>query len=685
MPALDGLRGLAVLAVVLYHGGVAGLGGGFLGVDAFFVLSGFLITSLLLVEWSSTGTVSLRRFWERRARRLLPALVVLLLAVVALARWTDQASVVASRGDVAATLAYVQNWHLITAGHGYFAQSALPSSLQHTWSLSIEEQFYLVWPLLLGAAFLAARRRTGGRRAPDPRTRARVLRLLLAATLLAAAASTADMVLRFDPGADPSTLYYGTDTRAGGLLLGASLALALALRADRATPAAARRDHAGMALAGWTGVLAVAVLWVRAEGSSPWLYRGGMALGEVAVVLVIATVVLQPDSVLARVLSWRPLRALGVVSYGVYLWHWPLFALLTASRTGLHGVPLLAARLVVTLVVAAVSLWLVERPLRTGRAPAGAPRALLAAGAAACVVAVVALAPASAVPASDLVAQTTDPDGAEGAAPETGVPPEPTTVPVLPSPSRPPSPGGSEGRSGDGGTATGARAGTAHEVLVVGDSVAKSLAGGLASYVGGSGLHVTDAAWLGCGITVGGPYHYSGDLRRQSLRCAHWASHWRQELARTRPQVAVMLVGRWEVMDRMYDGRWTHVGDRAYDDYLTGQLRQAVAVLSSTGARVVLLTAPYYRRGEQPDGEPWAEDQPERVDRWNALLRAAAAPTGATVVDLDHRTGPHGHYQEVVDGARLRYDGVHFQQSGVRALGPWLLPRLLGPLELPRR
>jgi lysophospholipase L1-like esterase len=135
----------------------------------------------------------------------------------------------------------------------------------------------------------------------------------------------------------------------------------------------------------------------------------------------------------------------------------------------------------------------------------------------------------------------------------------------------------------------------------------------------------------------------------------------------------------------MYDGRWTHVGDRAYDDYLTGQLRQAVAVLSSTGARVVLLTAPYYRRGEQPDGELWAEDQPERVDRWNALLRAAAAPTGATVVDLDHRTGPHGHYQEVVDGARLRYDGVHFQQSGVRALGPWLLPRLLGPLELPRR
>src|SRR4051794_25064708 len=311
MPALDGLRGLAVLAVVLYHGGVAGLGGGFLGVDAFFVLSGFLITSLLLVEWGSTGAVSLRRFWERRARRLLPALVVLLLAVVALARWTDQASVVASRGDVGATLAYVQNWHLITAGHGYFAQSALPSSLQHTWSLSIEEQFYLGWPLLLGAVFLAARRRTRGRRPPDPQTRARVLRLLLAATLLAAAASTADMVLRFDPDADPSPLYYGTDTRAGSLLLGASLALVLALRARREDVPLRRGPHATLALAGWTSVLVVAVLWVRAEGSSPWLYRGGMALGEIAVVLVIATVVVQPRSVLARLLSWRPLRALG--------------------------------------------------------------------------------------------------------------------------------------------------------------------------------------------------------------------------------------------------------------------------------------------------------------------------------------------------------------------------------------
>jgi lysophospholipase L1-like esterase len=138
-------------------------------------------------------------------------------------------------------------------------------------------------------------------------------------------------------------------------------------------------------------------------------------------------------------------------------------------------------------------------------------------------------------------------------------------------------------------------------------------------------------------------------------------------------------------MDRMYDGRWTHIGDPGYDGYLTRQLREAVAVLSSTGARVVLLAAPYYRRGERPDGELWAEDAPERVDRWNTLLRTTAASAGAPVVDLDHRTGPRGHYQEVVDGVRLRYDGVHFQQSGVREIGPWLVPRLLGPLRPPRR
>ncbi|MGA8112477.1 MAG: acyltransferase, partial [Actinocatenispora sp.] len=169
-PALDGVRAVAVAAVLVFHGGLAFLPGGFLGVDAFFVLSGFLITSLLLVEWGRTGRIRLPAFWARRARRLLPALLLMLAAVSVVARWLlPSGDLGPVRGDSLAALLYVANWRMIFRGSDYFAQTAAPSPLQHTWSLGIEEQFYLLWPLIVVAAFGWYRLRRRRRGAPaDP-------------------------------------------------------------------------------------------------------------------------------------------------------------------------------------------------------------------------------------------------------------------------------------------------------------------------------------------------------------------------------------------------------------------------------------------------------------------------------------------------------------------------------------
>jgi peptidoglycan/LPS O-acetylase OafA/YrhL len=228
-PGLDGLRALAVVAVLLYHGGVSWSGGGFLGVEMFFVLSGFLITSLLVAEWGRSGAIALRAFWARRARRLLPALFALVAAIgvyYALAGPTK--AIPGLQGDGIATLLYISNWHQVAAGTNYFAASGPVSPLQHTWSLAIEEQFYLLWPVLVLAVLGFARRRGA--------TQRRSLQVLLGLSLTGAVAAAVEMALLFDSGRGLDRVYYGTDTRATGLLLGASLAIALAIR-QRPNPA----------------------------------------------------------------------------------------------------------------------------------------------------------------------------------------------------------------------------------------------------------------------------------------------------------------------------------------------------------------------------------------------------------------------------------------------------------------
>src|ERR1700756_2353944 len=220
---LDGLRGIAVVAVILYHGGVSWAPGGLLGVELFFVLSGFLITSLLLAEWTRSATIVLRAFWARRARRLLPALFALVLAIgVYYALGGPTQAVPNLENDGLSTLLYFNNWHQIANGTNYFAASGPISPLQHTWSLAIEEQFYVVWPLFVLAVLgLGRARGASGRRS---------LQILLGLSVAGAIASGGETAMLFDGGHGLDRVYYGTDTRATGLLLGASLALGVTIR-----------------------------------------------------------------------------------------------------------------------------------------------------------------------------------------------------------------------------------------------------------------------------------------------------------------------------------------------------------------------------------------------------------------------------------------------------------------------
>jgi peptidoglycan/LPS O-acetylase OafA/YrhL len=345
MPGIDALRAIAVLAVFAYHAGVGWMPGGFLGVDVFFVISGYLITSLLLAEYGRGGHISLGRFWVRRARRLLPAVGVLIAVTMVVAAILEPDRVDALRGDAVASLAYVANWHFIIDQQSYFEQFQRPSLFRHLWSLSVEEQFYLFWPL----AFAAGMKLAGRRR-------------LLVGVLAGALASVALAWVLFDPH-DASRVYYGTDTHAVGLLLGVALALVW-------SPWDLRRGNPGR----WTGPVldAVGVLalgyvvlsFVEVHDYDLGLFHGGYLWLALFTAILIA-VLAHPAARLGGLLALPPMVWLGLRSYSFYLWHWPVLAL---TRPGVdvsmpRGI-LIPLQLLAVLALAELSYRFVERPFR---------------------------------------------------------------------------------------------------------------------------------------------------------------------------------------------------------------------------------------------------------------------------------------------------------------------------------
>jgi len=654
--ALDGVRALAVLAVLADHAGVPGLPGGFIGVDVFFVLSGFLITSLLLDEQRRTGRVDLAAFWARRARRLLPAAAVMVLTVGVCQQLFAPDSTAGLRGDALAALGWVANWRFAYQGTDYFSQGGTASPLQHTWSLGVEEQYYLIWPLILLAVTVLIARRSGRagvhrRAAADGQRRA----LAVVAGTLAAVSALEAVVLAGH--ASLGRVYFATDTRAQALLIGALAACVFARywpSGHRSRPQWTPRGRVIIGAVSITGLAVLAVIAHRATGSTAEFHHGLLTAVAFAAAAVIVGVTLYQDGMLARALTVRPLVVLGRISYGVYLWHWPVFLALDGARTGLSGLPLLILRCLITLAAASASWVLIEVPINRWRPvpvrllPAAAATVALACALVFLVVptdrAAVPLAASDLPPAADL-------GPSPGAAPEAAQPgPSPAPAPAPTDPNRP------------------------LTVDVFGDSIAWTL---MRYRPVTPGVRFIDHTVLGCGITRGGPYRYFGQIAPQPPGCDNWPTTWGQQVAADKPDEVLLLVGRWETMDRLHDGQWMHLGDPAYDSYLSTELDTAVGLLGAGGARVVAATEPYNRRGEQPDGSLYPEDQPDRVARWNTLLRQAAARhPGTAILDLNTKLGPDNTYTATVAGITVRSDGVHLTPAGVNWLSPWLITAL---------
>jgi peptidoglycan/LPS O-acetylase OafA/YrhL len=634
IPGLDGIRAIAVALVLAEHGGVPGIPGGFLGVDIFFVLSGFLITSLLLDELGRHGRIALAGFWIRRARRLLPALIVMVLAVVATRSFFPQEAIGTLRDDAVAAFFWVANWAFVAQQTDYFSQGSPPSPLQHTWSLGVEEQYYLFWPLLViaVAAVFGARARWA---------------VFALATAGAVGSAVAAALMASDAGVN--RVYFGTDTRVQALMVGAAGAALLVRDWSVLTAGGTliRRRWRRWAAGAFSvlGVAMLAVLAHYATGSAREFRAGLLIVVAVAAVLVVVPVALDQDSPVARVLAWRPLVGLGAISYGVYLWHWPIFLALNGERTGWTGWPLFAARCAATVVVAAASWWLLEQPIRRWR-PVIVPMLPLAGAMAATAAAVTMLVlPVGVKPAETPLGP--DIDSAALVSPE---------VPV-------------EVKSPSGQLAAGTK-----RVAVFGDSVAWTLMRYLPQT---PGLSFTNYTTIGCGVARGGPYRYAGQTLNQKPECDAWPSRWSQRINHDRPDVVLLIIGRWEIVDRVNEGDWTHIGDDAYDEYLRGELRRAIDILTSTGARLVVTTEPYNRRGERADGSLYPEDQPIRADRWNTLLRSVIGKRpDVTVLDLNEKLSPDGYYTSKVDGIKMRTDGVHPTPEAVKWLTPWLTDAL---------
>jgi len=622
-PALDGLRAIAVLSVFAYHLDLDWAKGGFLGVDMFFVLSGYLITSLLLVEWGRTGSVRFGAFWARRARRLLPAVFVLLIAVSIWGRIVLPSDEWGSlRADSLWTMFYGANWHFIWAGQSYFSPS--PSPLRHTWSLAIEEQFYLVWPLVVYATMRLARGRTW---------------LLATVAVVGIGASVVALAARFTPGTDPSRAYYGTDGRASQMLVGALLGMLLL----RWNPVG-RITRTVLQVASIAAAVVIVWAFATADTTGGRLYHGGFLAFALCTAVLIAAMVQSTRNPLQAFFALRPMRWIGAVSYGVYLWHWPIIVFVNEARTGLSGWELDGLRVALTFVIAALSYYLIELPIRQHRfVKTWTPRVAIVA-AAALTVGVVVVAAVGAAPADPLRGESGSTlRGRE--APVADVPIDPS-IPTS-------------------------------RVLLLGDSVAFTLGDTLTTDAAAQGVTFRTVARLGCGMTTGIALNSDGTRVEWGPGCATDTIDYETRTFDDVNPDTVVWLSTWELSDYEVDGRRLRFGTPAFDRWLLAEMEATRQRFADRGARLALVTVPPVAQSTLNDADPV---QARKAEHLNDLFRQFADdhPDDVVVVDLAALVCPGGApCPTKVDGITLRpEDGIHFEEDGAR----WLSPKLLSAL-----
>jgi peptidoglycan/LPS O-acetylase OafA/YrhL len=654
------MRAVAVLAVVGFHFGLGWLQGGFFGVDVFYVLSGFLITSLLVAEYRRRDTIKLAAFWMRRARRLLPALFLVLIATTLCVRLLSAAGTYPDyRMDALSALFYFSNWFQIAVSGNYFVANGPVQPLTHTWSLAIEEQFYLVWPLVVLAVMHLARRYRRG------------VKVLLGLSVTGCLASAAEMALLYNPSANTTRLYFGTDTHAQSILVGAALASAMALRqgARRPRHAASTRGAVGwlargaLALSGAAGLGILVWLSVSATGTEAFTYQGGFLVCDVATAALLLSVLAAPRGAVSRLLSLRPLVALGLISYGVYLWHFPVSVFVTSSRTGIGGIRLQALQFALTIAASTASFLLVERPILRGTFWRRL-RSLVPAGAGIAATFLV-IWVGGAVPMAAASAHAQHFKLSTKASPAAAPP---------------------------------------ARVVVLGDSTALTLALALHA-TAPAGTTVSNDGLYGCGLAVAA--NYSNEFRPENPMfpaCLEgepadklWPDLDRASVQGTGPgDLVVFWSGHWETQDLLIDGHWTDILLRSFRQYLAHQLDTLIGIATAHGAHLDLLTMPAMERSY-----PWLGSSPEAYDIsssparrriYNSLLSRAAAthPASVSLVDACSILSPRGRFTRVLDGVQVRSgDGVHTpayapgdpfddnaSEAAADAFYNWISPRL---------
>jgi peptidoglycan/LPS O-acetylase OafA/YrhL len=622
--SLDGLRAIAVAAVIVYHFAPSVLPAGFLGVDVFFVVSGFLITRLLTREIARTSTVGLANFWKRRARRLLPALAtVTVVVLVAAAIKLTNAEIHDIRAQALGTLFYCANWVIIFAKGSYFTSTGRPSPFLHMWTLAVEEQFYIVLPLVLFAARRVVLRHP---------VRAAAI------ALLGALASTIWMGVLFSPSSDPSRAYLGSDSHAMGLLVG--VALGVLAGAGRPWEAVTDRLRAGTTSTRLAPVLAavalvaLVVIMRVTDANTTALYRGGFLVFAVLCAVVVMVVVAMPETALARALSMPALVAIGLRSYSLYLWHWPVRVFLTTS-SGLDGFSLFAVRLVVSVVLAEISFRCVEQPFRLG----GFARRY---GSRAAVAYFVVLTLVAGILVVTVAAPKTLP---------------PSDLAHL---------GGINGNTDP----------NALRVDTFGDSTA--LVFGIAGAQHAQELDITVGgdAQLGCGVVQADHVTGSRVIGSPAI-CAGWNARWEQSLRDDPHARLALMTGAWEILDQKTSAGLVRFGTAAWTDLVTSSLRTALSVLTSDGRTVYVFEVPCYGAGDVSAPYPERSD-PRRIAALNAIYENVAhSMAHVSIVHWRTLVCPGGHRAETVAGVHMwQADDQHLTDAGGVVVWKWWLPQI---------
>lgn len=646
LSSIDGFRGIGVLIVLLYHAGWSVLTGSFLAIDMFFAVSGYLITSLLLRQVDRWGTVPLLSFWCGRARRLLPGMTAVVLLAAAYAKFfADPTTLGRFRVDMLSALTFWSNWHFIDDQQSYFQGGSTVSPLLHTWSLSIEEQFYVVWPLLL-LGWLVWRR---GR-----------LRGLPTLLVVLAASSTLWMALHYHPTADPSNVYYNTFSRAQAILVGCALAVLLERRARRGS-----RSRGGVTVvlgipmrsATWSTIAAAAgLVWLfgvplLVNDQTEWIFRGGFLLSGLAATGMCWHLATCRDSVISRALSWWPLAEVGKRIYALYIWHWPLFLIFDSQRTHLNGLLLVAVRMVIVFVVAFAFDWFVERPIRQGALRRLVPHG----GVIAAVVALVV--------------------GTTGAFASTAAAKDPIFGTALP---------------GSISTVTGPMRAGQDRVDVFGDSVAFTLWKYYPAS-SSSSLSVGSSTQLGCGIAIPQQLQVGSFLTTPATQCAGWQQRWAALVAETKPRLSIIVSGSAELFDRKVGGTVLRVGTAPWRAELLTAYGEAADVAGQHGRYpVTIANIPCYDRkgasgfgalpGVNQDEDSQAASTQNQVWRQQAvnkvLAEVARTHPKTSVLDMRSYLCPNGTYHAQLGGVVVRPDGVHFGTAGAAQWWKHFTPEL---------